>query len=239
MKISSTVLKTSRRGDLPAEFIRISRPKLLRMGQLVFYTQVMIDEGVIKYNCNWIETEALAEEVLPDLMEWRDRLYSLGLIGVYENGIGFGNISIRLGKSPQFIITGTQTGHLAHLTPEHYTLVSDFSWQQNWIICRGPIKASSESLTHGALYSHQPEIGAIIHVHHPQFWKQLMFQVPTTQPDVPYGTPQMAAEMFRLFTEENLASEKILVMAGHEDGFLSFGHDLSEAGEVLLRYVRI
>ncbi|MFO7029975.1 rRNA adenine methyltransferase [Limnospira fusiformis CCALA 023] len=199
----------------------------------------MIDEGVIKYQCNWIEAEPLASPVLAELMYWRDRLYSLGLIGVYDNGIGFGNISVRLGNSGEFIITGTQTGHLAHLTPKHYTLVSDFSWQENWITCRGPIKASSEALTHAAIYSHQPQIKAIAHVHNPQIWQQLMFKVPTTNPNVPYGTPQMAEEMFRLFAVENLADHQILVMGGHQDGFLSFGQNLTEAGEILLQSVNI
>ncbi len=58
-----------------------------------------------------------------------------------------------------------------------------------------------------------------------------MFKVPTSNPDVPYGTPQMAKEMFRLFDEENLGVEKILVMAGHEDGIIYFGKDLDEAAK--------
>lgn len=199
----------------------------------------MMDEGVIKYSCNWTEAEPPEGEWLPDLMRWRDRLYSLGLIGTYDDGIGFGNISVRIGNSEQFIITGTQTGHLPHLQPEHYTTVTEFNWRENWITCRGPVRASSEALTHAAIYQHQPEINAIAHVHHPQFWKDLMFQVPTTRPEVPYGTPQMAREMFRLFEEENLAHVKLLVMGGHEDGFLSCGRDLKEAGEILLGYCEL
>ena len=61
-----------------------------------------------------------------------------------------------------------------------------------------------------------------------------MFKVPTSSPDVPYGTPQMAKEIFRLFDEENLGVEKILVMAGHEDGIICFGKDLDETVNILL-----
>lgn len=197
-----------------------------------------MDEGVIKYNCNWIPGDSLSREEIQGLMKWRDRIYSLGLIGVYPNGIGFGNISMRIADSQFFVISGTQTGHLPQLQPEHYTLVTDFNLEENCLTCQGKIKASSESLTHAAIYSYYPNIHGIIHVHHPQIWRMLLHQVPTTRQDVPYGTPEMAKEMFRLFQEEDLISKKILVMAGHEDGFLTIGQNLDEAGEVLMCYVQ-
>ncbi|MGF1494826.1 MAG: hypothetical protein ACFBSC_20750 [Microcoleaceae cyanobacterium] len=75
-------------------------------------------------------------------------------------------------------------------------------------------------------------------MHHALLWKHLLFQVPTTQATVPYGTPQMAMEMFRLLDHAGLAESKMLAMAGHEDGLISFGADLSEAGEILLNYFR-
>ncbi len=198
----------------------------------------MIDEGVIKYHCDWILGEPVAAELIQDLRVWRDRIHDLGLIGVYDNGIGFGNISIRIDQSNQFIISGTQTGHLPKLNPEDYTVVIDFDIEKNHLTCCGLTQASSESLTHAAIYSYQPDINAIIHVHQPHIWKKLLYKVPTTNQQVPYGTPQMAKEMFRLFEEENLGEKKILVMAGHEDGFLTFGKDLEEAGEVLMNYSR-
>lgn len=194
------------------------------------------DEGVIKYHCDWQTAEPLAEAPLTPLMQWRDRLYELGLIGTYENGIGYGNASLRLDDALEFAISGTQTGHLPHLDRQGYTRVTAFDLEANTLVCRGPIKASSESLTHAAIYRKRPEIRAILHIHHPQFWKSLLYRVPTTRPEVPYGTPEMAKEMFRLFDEEGLDEAKILVMAGHEDGVISFGRDLDEAGEVLLRH---
>lgn len=197
-----------------------------------------IDEGVIKYDCDWELTSPLAEAAIQQLITWRDALYRLGLIGVTPDGIGFGNISQRIGQSEQFVITGTQTGHLPQLQPQHYTVVTQFDLEQNTLICRGPIKASSESLTHAAIYTHQPTVCGVIHVHHALLWKHLLFQVPTTQATVPYGTPQMAMEMFRLLDHAGLAESKMLAMAGHEDGLISFGADLSEAGEILLNYFR-
>ncbi|MEG3934609.1 class II aldolase/adducin family protein [Microcoleus sp. T3_B1] len=192
-----------------------------------------MDEGVVKYRCDWEEADPVAARNIADLMDWRDRLHAWGLIGVYENGIGFGNVSVRLGNSGQFVISGTQTAHLKTLGPEFYCTVTEFNLEQNFLGCRGPVQASSESLTHGALYLQTEEVGGIIHVHNPKLWQQLLFKIPTTRKEIPYGTPQMALEMFRLFEEENLADRKILAMAGHEDGIICFGSTVDEAGKVL------
>lgn len=192
-----------------------------------------MDEGVVKYRCKWTQAEPVAAENIRDLMEWRDRLHGWGLIGIYENGIGFGNVSVRVGNSSQFMISGTQTAHQPTLGPEFYCKVTEFDLEQNCLGCRGPVQASSESLTHAALYFYKEDIGAIVHVHNPQLWQQLLFEIPTTRKEIPYGTPGMAKEMFRLFEEENLASGKILAMAGHEDGIVCFGGSLEEAGKVL------
>ena len=192
-----------------------------------------MDEGVVKYRCDWEEADPVAAGNIADLMTWRERLHSWGLIGVYENGIGFGNVSVRLGNSCQFVISGTQTAHLSALGPESYCIVTEFNLEQNFLGCRGPVQASSESLTHAALYLHREDVGGIIHVHNPKLWQQLLFKIPTTRKEIPYGTPQMALEMFRLFEEENLADRKILAMAGHEDGIICFGSTLDEAGKVL------
>lgn len=197
-----------------------------------------MDEGVIKYNCHWVEGQSMASDRLTELMEKRDLMRSLGLIGVYENGIGFGNVSQRINYSSQFIISGTQTAHLPTLSPEYYTVVTDFNIEENSLTCCGPVKASSESLTHAAIYFYQPEINGIIHIHNPKLWQELMYKVPTTNKDVPYGTPQMAKEMFRLFDQEDLGSQKILVMAGHEDGVICFGKDLDEPANILLNLYR-
>ena len=192
-----------------------------------------MDEGVVKYRCDWEEADPVAAGNIADLMTWRERLHSWGLIGVYENGIGFGNVSVRLGNSCQFVISGTQTAHLRDLGPESYCTVTEFNLEQNFLCCRGPVQASSEALTHAALYLQRDDVGGILHGHNPKLWQQLLFKIPTTRKGISYGTPQMALEMFRLFEEENLAERKILAMAGHEDGIICFGSTLDEAGKVL------
>ncbi len=214
----------------------------------------MIDEGYIKYRCDWIKEDIVSPDAVIDLTRYRNALHQLNFIGEYPNGIGFGNISQRssIGEtftqpnfsSPRqlsvaevpFLITGTQTGHLPTLTPADYALVTACHPTQNTLTCKGLRKASSESLTHGVIYSAHPAIGAIIHVHHPQLWKHLLHQVPTTDETVPYGTPEMAVETQRLFQETPLLQQKIFVMAGHEDGVVTFGETLQTAYRVLMNW---
>jgi ribulose-5-phosphate 4-epimerase/fuculose-1-phosphate aldolase len=193
----------------------------------------MHDDGVIKFQCDWEPSDPIAWDAVPellDLMEWRDRLFQWGAIGVYPNGVGYGNVSVRL-AGDRFLISGTQTGHLATTGPEHYTLVDRWTIDRNWLHCVGPLRASSESLTHAAIYQHDQTIGAIVHAHHRDLWQRHQHQLPTTRAEVPYGTPAMAREMWRLFRETNLTDERILVMAGHEEGLLSFGRNLAVAAQ--------
>lgn len=195
------------------------------------------DEGYIKYQCHWTQTKPLAIEAYGELLSYRDRAYALGLIGVYPDGVGFGNISCRCPQNPEhFIISGTQTGHIPKLSIGYYARVTNVNLAQNTVTCEGPVKASSESLTHGAIYQLAPSVQGIIHVHHGALWKGLLNQVPTTSPNVPYGTPEMAMEMERLMRESRLLEDKILVMAGHEDGVVTFGNSLQEAYKILQGY---
>ena len=196
----------------------------------------MIDEGYIKYQCHWQNSPIITFNEIKELNQWRDKLYQLNLIGQYDNGVGFGNISIRDRQPEYFIISGTQTGGITHLTPEHYTKVIEFDWQKNSVSCLGSIKASSETLTHAALYVANPEIKAVIHVHHLSLWQRLINKVPTTDINCAYGTPEMAQEIIRLSQEEETRKLKIIVMSGHQEGIITFGRSLTEAGNILLGY---
>jgi L-ribulose-5-phosphate 4-epimerase len=193
-----------------------------------------MNEGIIKFNCKWIKNKPLNSELIKNLNIWRDKLYKLGFIGVNNDGIGYGNISNRFLKN-QFIITGSATGKLKTLKNQHYTIVLDFNLKKNSLTAEGPIIASSESLTHAVIYEYDKSVNAVIHIHSKELWSKLINNVPTTDKSVEYGTRDMAKEIILLFKEKNLHEKKILVMAGHEEGIISFGKDLDEAGQVLLK----
>lgn len=192
-----------------------------------------LDEGYIKYHSQWIQGEPIEAEVVGELCYWRDRLFKAGLIGVDNDGIGFGNISIRCDEG--FIISGTQTGGITAITPEHLTMVTQVDIAANSLVCRGPIQASSEAMTHAVIYRCNTAVQAVIHVHDKHRWKQLLNVAPTTDASVPYGTPEMAWEIERLFREQLLGSNNIIAMAGHTDGIIAFGENLQEASDLLLK----
>jgi len=195
----------------------------------------MPTDGYVKFRCERIESEPVPEDVLAWINAWRGRLCKIGLIGAYPNGVGFGNISMRL-PSGSFVITGTATGSLASLTGEHYTEVTGYDFGANRVACKGPIDASSETMSHAAVYESAPGANAVIHVHSLAMWKALLGKVPTTSKDAEYGTPEMAYEIKRLFAETGVRETKIFAMAGHEEGIIAFGKDLDDAGNVVLDY---
>jgi len=198
----------------------------------------MNQEGTIKFECYWEQTgPVISDRELEELNSWRDVLYDLNLVGAYPGGVGFGNISIRYGGSDQFIITGSGTGKQKQLTRKEYSLITSYSLSKNNLSCKGPVIASSESLSHAAIYETDPEVNAVIHIHHAEYWEKLLSLVPSTNSDAEFGTPEMAREIIRLFHETDVVQKKILVMGGHQDGIITFGKDLDEAGGYLLAYI--
>jgi hypothetical protein len=196
-------------------------------------------EGVIKFELRYTRSEPLAFAPLRALNAWRTLLHRLGLIGqdpLRYGGVGFGNVSQRLGVSVYpFAITGTQTGGLSTLNAQHYALIEDCDIARNRAVARGPIEPSSESLTHAMLYRLSADIHCVLHVHAPLLWGSAqVLGIPFTHPDVAYGTPAMAAEMERLYRAGQFARRGIVAMGGHADGVVAFGADAEDAGFALL-----
>ena len=186
-------------------------------------------EGYIKFQCNWDQEEILIqEELFFSLEKERKQLYELGLIGMYPDGIGFGNISVRT-EGSSFLITGSATGQFTKLDQSHYSLVSASNFADNSISCKGLTKASAESLTHAAVYEALPEVGAVVHVHCLGLWEKLLNDYPTTSGEIEYGTPEMALAVQSLAAEIGISNEKIIIMGGHREGILAFGQNLEEA----------
>ncbi len=193
-----------------------------------------MDEGYIKYQCNWIKADVIQPQQIEEINKWRTLLFDEGYIGMYENGIGFGNISIRVDEN-LFLVSGSATGGIRHLSAEHYSWVTDYNFALNHLTCKGMTMASSESLTHAAIYACSKETNAVIHVHHKEKWTRLLHRVATTNPAIVYGTPEMAYAIQNLILENNIGNNKLIVMGGHEEGLISFGKTLEEAASTILR----
>lgn len=195
----------------------------------------MIDEGVIKFDSRWRESAPLTLPEIQDLLEWRRPLFEAGLIGHLEEfDVGYGNLSARVGDSNQFVISGTQTGHVQEADAGHFALVTDYNIDDNFVASTGPVEASSESLTHAAIFALDSEFRAVVHVHSEELWVGLMSSLPSTREEIAYGTPQMAIEFARLHDESGFATTGVARMAGHEGGLISFGVSVREAAERIL-----
>ncbi|MEL6865879.1 MAG: class II aldolase/adducin family protein [Bacteroidota bacterium] len=192
-----------------------------------------MDEGYIKFDCQWKKGAVWPVEKVEALAYWRQRMYEVGLIGAYADGIGFGNISQRLAEG-LLMISGSATGLLKALDGRHFARVSNIDIAANRVICEGPIRASSETMSHAVIYLECPWVNAVIHVHHLALWQKHLDQLPTTLATASYGTPQMAYEIIRLLQETAVQERKVFVMGGHREGLIAFGADLEEAGELLL-----
>ena len=204
-------------------------------------------EGVTRFRLEH-KAEPLSRRAgdhLPELIGWRHVLRDLGLIGEDPgryDGAAFGILSCRLGRGFEppgrrsFVITGTQTSGLVAVSAEDFAIVDRCMSDANLVVSHGPAPPSSEAMTHSALYDIDAGVGAVFHAHSPSLWSHAReLDLPTTRPEIEYGTPEMASEVARLFRLGDLRGTGLLVMAGHLDGVISFGRDSDEAGTTLVR----
>ena len=184
-------------------------------------TEHLVDDGVVKYIAIHMDGDPPAHPLLTQLNQIRTQRFDLQLVGAYPNGIGYGNVSIRLGQG--CVISGTATGALRELSPAGYCQVQKFDIEKNTVHTIGPVPASSESMTHCAMYQADNSILCVLHVHHKELWDTLLTLGYASAPaSVPYGTPMMAQTMASLVKSQNSPSG-LLVMAGHEEGIVSYG----------------
>ncbi len=194
-----------------------------------------IAEGVTRYDQSaFAFVPPLPRAEYSALNRYRETLHRAGLVGAYPDGLGYGNVSQRRDYSrlqqtlrPQFLISGTQTGHLAELDGRHYVRVVDFDVDRFAIAAQGPLRASSEAVTHGAVYDLNPAIRAVFHVHDRPLWQALATaDGPATPRWVPYGSRELALAM-----RESVAgaTQGLIVMKGHEEGLIAFGPSLAAA----------
>lgn len=190
-------------------------------------TEHWIDDGVVKYQAIHSHGDIPFHPQLAKLDDIRTQLFDLNLVGAYPNGVGYGNVSIRSGDG--CIISGTATGSLRILGPAGYCQVQSFDIVKNTVHTLGPVPASSESMTHCAIYQSLDLIECVLHIHHQKLWLTLLERgYPATAADIPYGTPEMAHSMASLIHQKSSVAG-ILTMAGHEEGIVAYGPTIEQA----------
>ena len=195
-------------------------------------------EGYVRFQAQWTETGPPRHDRLSELDSLRTRLWDRGWIGATPEGVGFGNLSLR-DHGSTFIITGTATGADRVLGPRGYTLVTAVHRSRNTVVCQGPVRASAETMSHAAIYEAHPRVTCVIHIHSGDLWRRgLELNWPATPVQAEYGTPGLADAIAALVRARD-RPRGTLVLAGHQDGILSFGRDPRDAEEELLAVRRL
>ncbi len=193
----------------------------------------MNESGYITFDLRQIKGLPPENSLIAVLNHWRTRCHDEGLIGRERSGVGFGNVSVRIRGSRQFVISGTQTGQYRKLSASQFVKVVDWCIHDNRVVAVGAIAASSESLSHAAVYSADGRIGAVVHVHSRHLWEQFRRRLPTTDSRAAAGSAEMACEIQRLVPEA-LTLGRVIVMGGHRDGLIAFGTSPETAAGALL-----
>jgi L-ribulose-5-phosphate 4-epimerase len=208
----------------------------------------MDKEGVIKFQLSHQQRALPSELILgiEELSAWHKKLQILGMIGGDDpqryDGLGFGNLSKRVyieradiqATKPSFLVTGSQTGQCINLSEQDFAWVNDYSVTTNELQSIGLRKPSSESLTHGVIYNLCASVQYVFHVHSPAIWHgYTQLGLPMTDPNIAYGTQEMAKAIASLIIEEKLNKFGVLAMGGHTDGVIAFGESAQMVGEAL------
>jgi hypothetical protein len=192
----------------------------------------MTGEGYVKYRAEHRYTPAIEPPHWQELNEARTGLHDQGLIGVLPNGIGYGNVSIRV-REDQFLISGTATGAARVLSPDQYCLVVSFDIAKNRVESAGPVQASSESMTHGAIYRASALAHCVIHIHSKHIWDAMLRKYCSTPDDAAYGTPEMAWAIIACVKPPGKNREGVIVLGGHEDGVIAYGASAPRTAELI------
>ena len=191
---------------------------------------MIVDEGYVKYRCVHEIGPAPEHPGWAALNELRTDLVRAGLVGVLSDGVGYGNLSLRAERG--FVITATATGHIPVLGPDGYCLVTRCDIDTNTVWSIGPAQASSESMTHAAIYEASPVTGCVIHLHHAGLYGQLLEgKAPATASDAAFGTPAMARSVAELARRH--PADGVIVMTGHQDGFLMYAPNVDHMRDLL------
>jgi methylthioribose-1-phosphate isomerase len=189
-------------------------------------------EGYVKYTTIHTRSPAIEAPNWAELNNARTQLFRLGLLGVNKQGVGFGNVSIRF-KGDEFLISGTATGAALELTPAEYCLVNFFDLSQNRIVSMGPVQASSEAMTHGAVYRSCSGVNCVMHIHSGVIFNGMILdKYPATAKNAAYGTPEIALAIAQCVQELG-TDEGAVVLAGHDEGIIVWGPTVERALKII------
>ncbi len=214
----------------------------------------MEQEGVIKFCCEheYCLLEDIAHlknkelyELFEKLDALRTKLFDRGYIGVNDEGIGYGNISLRMAfdetSQNHFLISSSGSGGVRELGLSGYSLVHAVDIEKNTIYSQGEKKASSESMSHAAIYMESARnfsaqanefVQFVVHIHHAPLFNALCQEedIPCTAKEVTYGSVEMAKAIMELMSKKPV--ENVILMRGHEEGILFYASTVDDLAHI-------
>lgn len=192
-------------------------------------------EGVIQYTSEYRSgPKAEVSDIEGAIVLWR-LARSWGWIGQDITGVCYGNASQRDQYNPNsFWITGTQTGCKDSLRIEDWCCVTGWDFKANRVVSQGPIRASSEAMTHAAIYTANPLVHCVAHVHTSNLWTVLQQDHSTSPESAGYGTPDIAFAVERIAKDSK--PPNLIILLGHQDGLLFWGSEANELEEYMSNY---
>lgn len=192
-------------------------------------------DGVIKF---------LPQRVSPtpppfptELDRYRNSLREKGLIGVYPNGIGHGNVAV-LAQDGSLIVTATQTQIAEYLDENGYVLIPpEADEDQEAVPYEGTQDPSSESRTLLAIARRRPLITAVVHIHHTEGQQRAVeLGIAESAGRYRYGTVGFAHEAIEVVDTIN---EDIGAFGtpSHPDGLFFYGRTIDEAYQLTVEYI--
>ena len=97
---------------------------------------------------------------------------------------------------------------------------------------------SSECITHGAIYSLDKEINAVVHIHNEKLWNFMLENDLLSTNDTPYGTPEMVEDVINIYKDIDVLSNNVFVMKGHFEGIVSFGKNIAQAEKAVYEIIK-
>ena len=188
-----------------------------------------MSEGYVKFLCEQVSGVPIPPIGFDSINLLRTKLWDMGVIGERE-GVGFGNISVRLGD--YVLITGSRTGKVRIADIKDYALILDWDLRRFWVRSLGMVPASSESFTHLSVYSARPGVMMVVHLHWPSLWTWARNRLPGTPAWAEFGSVELANEVFKLVVELN-RDWGVIGMWGHQDGLLFWARDYMSVWRLL------
>ncbi len=170
---------------------------------------------------------------IEELLEFGNTLKQCKLIGKTDELTGYGNISFRDRQSGDFFISASKSGIDDTYVSSHFSRIVTWDAETNFVESEGRMPASSETLSHLAVYEAVKKANYVVHVHSEIYWNKYLHHELTSNLEIEYGTKEMYFEVKRLL--EGNVDAGTLIMGGHMDGILFWAEKISSLKKTISR----